>query len=173
MKALARRLPPSGLALLLLTLAAPACRRPPEVTDSQRRQAALLASEAQFALTLRNWTEAEGKLAQAAALDPEDGELWLALGGTRMRLGRREDARTAYKASLEALAAAAEKDPRSPDAALRQVHVLALLGRTSEARDLAGRLGRSFPSHRAVRAFLDGGAVDRMVADPRFKELAL
>ncbi len=172
MKAPSRFLP-AGLALLLLLPSAAGCRRRPEVTDAQRRQAVLLASEAQFALTLRNWTEAEAKLAQAASLDPEEGEVWLALGRTRLRLGRREDARAAYKAALDAFAAAAERDPKSPEASLRQVEVLALLGRSSEARDLAAKLGRGFPGHRSVRAFLDGGTLDRMLADPRFRELAL
>lgn len=168
----ALRLVPA-LVALLPALLAPGCHRAPEVTPTQRRQAALLASEADFALTLRHWAEAEGKLAQATALDPEDGEFWLALGTTRMRLSRREDARAAYKASLAAFAAAAARNPQAPEPVLREIHVLALLGRVSEARTRLGQARSAFPDHRAVRSFAEEQLLDRMLADPGFKELSL
>ena len=47
------------------------------------------------------------------------------------------------------------------------------LGRTDDARALAEKLARDFPDNRLLRSFVDDKRLDRMLADPAFKELAL
>ena len=144
-----------------------------EITSLQRKEAATLDSEAQFALTLKDYARAEGLLAKAAELTPDNADLWLRLGMTRMRIEQREPARAAYKRGLDALREAAAEQKDNADLLLQQVTALALLGRQDEAKKLVEKLGKDFPQHRAVRAFIDGRTLDRMLADPQFKALAL
>src|ERR1044072_4088310 len=70
------------------------------ISDSARKEAALHVSEAQFALSVRQWDRAEPLLAKAAALTPDVPGLWLELGKTRMRLKQRGPAKTAYEKAL-------------------------------------------------------------------------
>jgi len=60
-----------------------------------------------------------------------------------------------------------------PQPVLQQVYVLALLGRHDEARRVLAKAQKKFPDNRAVRGFTEGGQYEKMVADPRFKEIAL
>jgi outer membrane protein assembly factor BamD (BamD/ComL family) len=57
-----------------------------EVTERDRKEAAHLVSEAQFALTFREWARAEGLFAQAVKLAPT-GDYWLPHGVTRAFTG--------------------------------------------------------------------------------------
>lgn len=144
-----------------------------EITSLQRKQAAALVSEAEFAVTIRDHARAEGLFAQAVELTPDAGELWLRLGWSRMKQGNRDGAKKAYQAALAALQSAAKEKKDDPEPQLQQASVLALLGRSDEARELVEKLGQRFPENRAVRAFVEQKTLDRMLADPQFKELAL
>ena len=73
-------------------------------------------------------------------------------------------------AGTEAAAAAAPTDVRPM---LQQVYVLGLLGRTDDARAVLAKGQKQFPDDRTVRAFAEGKQIDKMIADPRFKEIAL
>ena len=143
-----------------------------EVTSLQRKEAATLVSEAQFAVQIRDLARAEGLYVKATALCPDDGKYWVDLGALRVRLGNRDAARTAYRSALSAYEAAAA-DAKEPQAMLQQVYVLALLGRADDARAVLTKTQKKFPDNRAVRGFTDGGQFDRMIDDPRFKEIAL
>ena len=149
------------------------CGGKKEITSLQRKEAATLESEAQFALTLKDYTRAEDLLARAAQLVPDAGPLWLRLGSTRMKLGQRGAAKEAYKNGLDAFKEVAKDKKNEPDASLQQVTALALLGRIDEARKLVEKLAREFPENRTVRAFVDEKTFERMIADPQFKEIAL
>lgn len=163
------------LAAVVIGLVAVAgCRaKKKEITELQRKEAALQASEAQFSLTLRNWGEAETALAKAVALDPDNGSYWVTLGTMRMKLGKKDLARDAYKGALRAyeLEGAIEKADASPW--LQQVYVLALLGRVDDARALLDKTAKKFPDQRSVRVFVEEKQLDRLMADPKFKESAL
>ena len=166
----------------LLTFAAsaalllgPGCRpRTKEVTSLQRREAASLASEAQFALSVRDLARAEKALAGATALCPDTGDYWLELGRCRVRLGNRAGAKEAYKSALRAYedAAARAAANRGPTL-LRQIYVLALLGRVDEARALLAKAQKYLPEDRDVRAFAEGRQLEELLASPAFKEAAL
>lgn len=156
----------------LVVFAAAGCGKKKEITSLDRKQAANLVAEAQFAVSIRDYARAEGLLGQAAALCPDTGSYWLVLGSTRVRLGKRGDARRAYQEALGAFEDAAAKDKNDAQAALQQVYVLALLGRQDDARKLLAKLPDRYPNDRNVRAFVEG-RLDRIVSDPQFKEIAL
>jgi Flp pilus assembly protein TadD len=173
---LPRRLTLLALVSTLVALGAAGCGRSPqkkEVSELDRKKAEHLASEAQFAMTLRNWTEAEQQLAQAAALDPNAGGVWLSLGSVRKRLGKTGDAKTAYQRALDAFAAEAAAEKTDAGPWLQQVYTLALLGRTDDARAKLAQTAKQFPNDSVVRGFIDGKQLDRVLADPKFKENAL
>lgn len=143
-----------------------------EISSIDRKQAATYVSEAEFAVTLRDFARAEGLFVQATALCPDAGEYWIGLGSTRMRLGQRDGARTAYGQALKAFEAKAGKE-KNAESALQQVYVLALLGRPEEARALLAKLSERYPDDRDVRMFIDEQRLERIMSDRQFKELAL
>lgn len=151
------------------------CGGKPEVTERQRKEADHLVAEANFALTLRDWARAEGLLVKAAGLVPDNGDVWTMLGSTRVRLGQKSGAREAYQKGLKAYEAEAAlpEMKNDPEPWLDQVYVLAALGRLGEARSLVEKVGRQFPSHPRVRAFVGGKQLEQLLADPKFKEVAL
>ena len=162
--------------LVLLVTAVVACgcaKKVKEITEIDRKQAANLASEAQFAATLRDYPRAEGLYAQAAALCPDTGAYWLSLGSMRVRQSHRDDARDAYQRALAAFRETAQKTKADSEPALQQLYVLALLGRVDEARSLQAKLPDQYPGDRDVRAFVDGKRLDQILADPTFKTLAV
>lgn len=165
----------TGLLLAAAAFGAGGCgaKKEPGITELQRKEAAHHASEAQFALTLRDFARAEESLAKAAALTPDDGALLVSLGATRMKLGRKDPARQAYQGALKAYEDAAKREPTDPEPWLKRVYVLALLGRTADGRTLLEQAAKQFPDHRNVKLFLEGRQFDQMLADPRFKEMAL
>ncbi len=148
--------------------------RTQEITALQRREAASLASEAQFALSIRDVVRAEATLARAAALCPDTGDYWIELGRCRVRLGHRGEAKAAYHSALAAYEAEAAKNSatRGP-ALLRQLYVLALLGQSDEARARLAQALKNFPDDRDVRAFADSKQLEQLLASPGLKEVAL
>jgi tetratricopeptide (TPR) repeat protein len=162
-----------SLVVVLAAMAGGCGGKSKEATEHQRKQADHLLAEADFAITLRDWKRAEGLLTQAGALVPDDGGVWTSLGSVRMRLGNRSAAKEAYNLGLKAYAAAADQSKADAEPWLKQVYVLALLGKTGDARSLLDKIGKQFPGNRNVRTFIDTKQLDRMLADPQFKQLAL
>ncbi len=162
-------------AALVLALAAGCKPKPKAITELQRKEAEHHVAEASFAMNLRDWARAEGSLAQAVKLAPDTGVYWISLGSMRVRLGNKAGAKDAYLSALKAYEDAAARDETKKDAEpwLKQMQVLALLGRTDEARALLDKTAKKFPDNRNVRAFVDGKAFDKMIADPLFKQGAL
>lgn len=161
------------MAATILALASGCGVKKKEITSLQRKEAANLVSEAQFAVTLRDYARAEGVLAKAAELCPDTAEYWISLGSARMRLGQRDAAKKAYQSGLAAYEQEAAEKKTDPQPVLQQVTVLALLGRVDEARALLEKIPARFPDNRTIRAAVEGKMLDRMLADPKFKEVAL
>lgn len=164
--------------LVLLAILSVACLagckpHPKSVTDLQRKEAAHADSEAQFAVTLRQWERAEGLYAKAAELCPDTGQYWLNLGAARVRLGKRDAAKTAYRNGLKAFEDEASAHSTDLEPWLKQVETLALLGRVDEGRALLEKVSKRFPNERTLRAYLEDKSFDGMLADPAFKESAL
>jgi tetratricopeptide (TPR) repeat protein len=155
-------------------LSATGCgRRSKEITSLQRKEAASLASEAEFAVTLRDLPRAEILLTKVAALCPDTGEYWVGLGSLRMRLGDRDGAKSAYQSALRAYQDAAKGEKADGAQVLQQIHALALLGRVDEARKLLEKSEKKFPNDRLIRDFIQERQLDQMLADPTFKGMSL
>lgn len=169
------------LAVAVALLAGGCKPKSKEITSLQRKEAASVVSEAQFALQLKDLARAEGLLAKAAELCPDTGKYWVDLGSVRVRLGKKEAARTAYEGALKAYEADAAKTKEETKdrvggeagPALQQIYVLALLGRVDEARAVLAKAYKQFPENRAVRSFVEQKQIDKMIADPSFKLIAL
>jgi Flp pilus assembly protein TadD len=162
----------AGFALVLAAGCGPA-GKPKPISDLARKQAEHSASEAQFAMTMRDWARAEAELTKTVELDPNTGAYWVSLGAMRMKLGNRSGAKAAYKGALAAFEGDAAGEKNDPEPWLQQVYVLALLGRVDDARVLLGKTAKKFPDQRNVRLFIEGKQFDHMLADPMFKENAL
>jgi Flp pilus assembly protein TadD len=164
--------PLTSLMLALALLASAGCGKK-EISQTDRKQAISLASEANFASGVREYARAEGLMAQAAQLCPDDSSYWIGLGAVRVRLSKQAEARDAYKRALSAAEQAYKKDPKMVDAALNQVYILALLGRADDARSFQNKLLEKHPESREVRGFVESKQLDRILADPQFKQIAL
>lgn len=142
------------------------------VTERDRKEAAALASEAQFAMSVREWSRAEGLLAKAVQLVP-DGDLYLTLGSARVRMNDRSAARDAYRMALKLYEDEAARDTTRSDPWLKQIYVLALLGRPDDSRATAVKALKKFPNDARVKSFSDPKQFERMVGAPSFKDMAL
>ena len=143
-----------------------------QVTERQRREAAQLAAEARFAVSVREWARAEKLFAQAAQIDPDVAYL-TSLGTMRVRLGQRAGAKEAYQAAIRACELEARRSPDDPEPWLKHAYLLALLGQASEGRTLLQKAEKRFPKNSRLRSFVDGKQYDAMLASPAFKEAAL
>jgi Flp pilus assembly protein TadD len=143
------------------------------ITDLQRKEAAHLVTEVDFAVTLRDYPRAESVMTKVVELVPDNGGYWITLGSVRKRAGNTGGAKEAYQRALRAFEAQAKKDATDVDAWLKQIYVLALLGRADDARSLSDKMAKQFPGNRSVRIFIEEKQFDQMLADPGFKEMAL
>lgn len=158
--------------LLLLALSVLAAGCGPKVSPLQRKEAANLVSEAQFATTLRDWTRAEELLAKATALCPDNGEYWLNLGSVRRRLDNTAGARKAYEQAASAYEDAYKADPKDPQPLMQQIYVYALLNQEKKALKVLERAQKEHGDNPGVRSFT-AESLKRIQADPNFKELAI
>ena len=147
--------------------------KPKTVTSLQRKEAANLVSEANFAMTLRDYARAEPLFAQAAKLCPDDGDYWVNLGVARRRRGDGAGAKDAYASALSAYRDAAELNPQEPERRLQEIYVLALLGRVDDARAVLEKARQKNPKNLSLRQFAESRQLEQMLVDPGFKEIAL
>ena len=148
------------------------CSRQKPVTDRDRKEAAHLASEAQFAISIREWSRAEELLAKAVQLAPT-GDYWLSLGAARIRLDNRAGAKEAYQRAATAFRQDTARLNTIPDPWLKQAYVLALLGQREESQEVIARAAKQFPNDRKVKAMTDPKEFERMVTSQNFKDMAL
>lgn len=157
---------------LVFLLAAGCGPKQPAISDLQRKQAAALVSEAEFAVALRDYTRAEGLFREATELCPDNGSYWLQLGTTSKRLNKTAEAKKSYEQAAKAYAAAYKTNAADPSPVLRQVYAYALLGRTDDARALLRKVRKAHPKDEEIQGF-DEATLDRMMADPGFKAMAI
>lgn len=163
-----------ALVLVAMPLLLTGCKpKPMNIPAVQRKEAATLVSEAQFAMTMRDFARAEPLLERAAKLCPDIGDYWLNLGAARRRLGNKSSAKSAFESALKAFEDSYRLAPKESDTAIKQVYVLALLGRGDEARRRLEKMQKAAPEDRAIRAFVEGNELDQLLKDPSFKEVAL
>ena len=161
------------LAALGLAVLGAGCSRHKEITSLQRKEAASLVSEAQFAVTLRDYARAEPLLAKAVALCPDTSDYFLSLGTVRRQMDNRAGAKQAYEQALDLCRDAYRRDGKNTQPLLQQIYVLALLGRMDDARDALAKAQKDHPDDATVRGIIESKQLDRLADDPGFKEKAL
>jgi tetratricopeptide (TPR) repeat protein len=159
------------LALLLAAVVVLAGCRAREITKLERDEAANVVSEAEFALTMKDWPRAEGLYAKAAALTPDQGETWVRLGVVRVRMNNPGGAKDAYKSALAAFKDDYDKHPERTGSVIREATVLVILGRADEARRVVDKAYARSPDDRRLRSFVEMKGVDKIIADPGLKEI--
>lgn len=166
--------PLSCLLCALLALAFAGCKpKPASITSMQRKEAANLVSEAQFAMSIRDYARAESLLTKATALEFDNGNYWISLGSMRVRLGQRATAKNAYESALHAFETAYKLKPTVAQPYLQQVYALALLGRADDARALLVKIEKKHGDDPSVRAFVKGRQLESMLGSQMFKEVGL
>jgi tetratricopeptide (TPR) repeat protein len=160
------------LALVTAAALALAGCRAKEITQLERDEAANDVSDADVAVTIKDWARAEGMYAKAAKLCPDEADVWMNLGIVRMRLHNSGDARTAYKAALSAYKDSLKKDPSQSVTVIRIAYVLTVLGRADEARTVVADALQKTPDDARLREFSDQKAIDKMLADPGVKAVS-
>lgn len=160
--------------LALLALLAAGCgQKAREITALERKQAASLVSEAEFAMTLRDFARAEPLFEQAAQLCPDTSEYWVSLGIVRKRRGNTNGAKDAYQEALKACRETYKKDANEIGAMLQEVQLLVMLGKIDDARGALAKARKRQPDNRDLRLFEERNEIDRLAKDPQFKEIAL
>jgi Flp pilus assembly protein TadD len=139
-------------------------------SEAQRKaaqnEARLLASDADFAVQLRDFGRAEASLAKAAELMPEDYSIWVGLGMARRKLGNKDGARTAYQRGFDALEQTYKAHADEPGILITQIEILLLLDRPADARKLCDRMLREHANHPRVKAFVSGKEFEAMLNNP-------
>lgn len=148
------------------------CAPRKQLTEHDRKEAAHMISEAQFALNMREWARAEGLLAKAVTLTPQ-GDYWLSLGGARMHLNNRSGAKDAYQSALKAYEFEAARQNRIPEPWIKQAFVLGLLGRKDDGRAMIEKAAKVFPDDPKIRALRDPKEFERMFAAQSVKDVSL
>jgi tetratricopeptide (TPR) repeat protein len=164
----------SFILIVCASLAISGCKpKAKDITPLQRKEAASLVSEAQFALTLRDLARAEPLFEKATKLCPDTGEYWLGLGATRKRMGNKSGAKSAYENAREAFHDVYAVDPQKTEALMQEIHALALLGKTDDARATLAKARKKDPTNVQLKGIEESKAIDDLLVDPGFKELAL
>lgn len=145
---------------------------PANITSLQRKQAASFASEADFAVTLKDLSRAEGLYKKAAALCPDTPAYWESLGMTQRKMDNPKGARAAYGEAL-ALHQDHYRRDRNPDDLLQQAWLLALLGRDDEAVKLLQKARANHPNDLRIRQAAEPKWLEDLRSDPVFKAIAL
>ena len=148
------------------------CTKKIEVTSLQRKEAAALVSEAEVAITIRDFPRAETLMQQAVKLCPDNGSYALSLGNILVKTGKKPEAKKVFSSALQAYQAAYKADPTDGSLLMRQMYVQALLGQGDEARKLLRKAKDKHPKNSEVSGFSEN-ALEQMLADPGFKAMAL
>ena len=164
----------SALLVGLVLLAGAGCKpKAKNIPPLQRKEAASLVSEAQFAVVMRDFARAEPLYVKATKLCPDAGDYWLALGITRRRMSNKAGTKAAYERARTAFQDAYEIDRTQVDALLQELYVLCLLGRADEARVTFAKAQKKDPTNPRLRSFQESKQIDQLTQDSAFKELAL
>lgn len=155
-----------------LLLSAGCSKKQAEVSSAAQKEAAMLMSEAQFAMQVREYARAQELVERAVKLNPTLPEYWVSLGITRRRQDDRDGARKAYKQALE-LHEERYKAIKTPQEVVQQAYVLGLLGRTDDAMKLLEKGVKEFPESTELKRVADPRGLLRTFQSPEFKERAI
>jgi tetratricopeptide (TPR) repeat protein len=160
------------LACVFALLSAGCSREPKEVSDGVKAEAATMMSEAQFALSIREYSRAEELIRKALDLRDDVPEYWVSLGMVRCKQDDKSGARPAYEKALKLHTARFKKD-RQPEELAQQAFVLGLLGKTDEALKLLADGLKEFPDSAVMKKMADPRGLPRTFKTEEFKSLMI
>ena len=149
-----------------------ACSRK-TISSIDRKEAANVISEAQFATTVKDFARAESLAQQAATLCPDTGDYWLLLGTLQVRNGKKSDAKASYRSALDAYKDQYKDAPTNSQLLIQQAYVLVLMGRPDDARAVIDKAHDRNPDDWGIKKLVESKVVDHMVSDPSLKALSL
>jgi len=159
--------------MLSCALLAGACKeKPKEVSRSVAAAAASAASEAEFAIQIRDYTRAEEQLRRALEMRPEIADWWLELGQVYKRQAKVAEARKAYERALQAYQAEYRRG-EDPVDLLQQIYVQVLLGRESEARKTLDNVAKKHGTHPEVSHFQEEKMLEHWLRAPDVQAMRL
>lgn len=146
--------------------------RPPGAPRTVDRQVAAEAeghaAEAAFAVQIRDFRRAEGAMQKAIALRDDIPDWWFSLGLIQMCLGRKDDARTAYRRALD-LHESRYDETESTAEVIAQIYLLVVLNRESDARKRLEKASRQHRDDARLQEFIRTRGIDRLLADPEVR----
>ena len=164
------------LLVFLLALSLPllfGCKpKASSITTLQRKQAASVASEAEFATTLKDFKRASALYRQAAQLCPDTPEYQGNLGMVLRQMGDGEGARASYRAAAK-LYRDRYAEAGHPADLLQQATLLILMGDGDGALKLLKKGSAAHPDDALLRDAADPSWLERVRRDPRFSKIAL
>jgi Flp pilus assembly protein TadD len=160
------------LPLVLAAVVLIAGCRQRESTTLERQEAANVISEAEFAVTMKEWPRAEGLYVHATELCPDQGQTWIGLGVVRMRQHNPDGAKSAYKSALSAYKEEFRRNPANTGLVASVASVMVILGRADDARAFVEKARANNPDDRFLRNFVEMKGVDKIIADPGVKEVS-
>jgi len=159
---------------LIVLLGTTSCRhKPKEVAPIARAEAAQNASEAEFAVQIRDYARAEQTLVKAVELDPTVPRYWKELGSARKHLGDVDGARKAYEKAFDTLRDEHNANPASAGPVLGEVEACVLLGKKDQAREILQKAAHDYPNDEQVKAIIANNVLDKIIADPAIQSSAL
>lgn len=146
-----------------------AASQPKEVSRAVAAEAETNASDAVFAMQVRDLQRAEKGWTRALELRPDIPEWWESCGTVQRRLGKTGDARSSYKRAL-AIWEMRYEATSDPQFGLHRIFTLVLLDRVDEARRLSEKLGKLHPKEPLIRNFVDNRGMEQLLSDPDMKQ---
>ncbi|MDF3058336.1 MAG: hypothetical protein K0R17_2551 [Rariglobus sp.] len=160
------------LACAAALLASGCSKQPKEVPEVAKKEAAALVSEAQFAMSIREYSRAEELIQRALKLHDDMPEYWVSLGMALRKQENKDGARKAYQKALGLHEDRYEADKR-PEELAQQAFVLALLGKTDEALKLLEKSVKEHPDSAELKKQAGPRGFPRTFQTAEFKALAL
>ena len=160
--------------LAVLALAVSGCKdKPKELPRAVLAEAAQNVSEAEFAMQIRDYARAEGLLAKAVELNPEEPRYWLQLGAARKRMSNTSGAKKAYEKARDVLKAEYRRDNKSPGPLFAEMEVCMLLGKPNDAKAVYDRMLKDHGDDPDVKNFVENHMLEKLLTDPNLKALSL
>jgi len=126
------------------------------------------ASDAAFAVQIRDFARAEESLTKAVKLRDDIPDWWFSLGSIRKRLEKTADAKTAYKKALS-LHEDRYDATQNPAEVMAQIYLLIVLDREKDARSLLEKGRKKHPEDSQLKEFERKKGIEQLLSDPEVK----
>jgi len=143
--------------------------KPKQVSRAVMAEADSLASDAAFAIQLKDYPRAADSLTKALKLRVDIPEWWLDFAVMEKRLGKPGEAKSAYKKAL-AIHESRYEITKNSAHLMPQLYLLLLLNREKDARSLLENSLRRHPTDAKMKEFVETKGLDKLIQDPYIRE---